>query len=183
MNTNKPIPDENECLAIMKHYGMFPNIISHSVQVKNVAEVIALNLKDDVKINIPLLLAGALLHDIAKSKSISEHLTRHDLLGADMLNDMGLQEIAFICASHVELKNFAPDGPLEEREIVHYADKRVKHDIVVSLDERIEDLIERYAIDETRRQILRNEHEFVKKLEKKIVSFMKVGLDSALSRL
>ena len=183
INTNNNIPNEEECLAIMVRCGMFPNIVEHSVQVKNVAEAIAQNLKDDVIVNKPLIIAGALLHDIAKTKSIVEHLLRHDIMGADMLREMGFSEIADICAAHVIMNDFMPEGSLEEREIVHYADKRVKHNLVVSLEERIEDLIDRYGINDEKRKFIQKEKDFIDGLEKKILRFMKVNMETALTGL
>jgi len=177
------IPSENECLEIMKACNMFPNIIAHSIQVKNVATTIANSLKPDIPINKELVIAGALLHDIAKTKSIIEKSYRHDLMGSAMLREMGLNDEAFICETHVIMKNFSADGPLLETEIVHYADKRVKHDIVVSLDERIRDLIERYGNTDERRQSIEKDRLFIEKLEKKICAHMKVDMETALSCL
>ena len=176
-------PNENECLKIMKTCNMFPNIIAHSIQVKNVAAAIADNLKPDIIINKELVIAGALLHDIGKTKSIIEKNYRHDLMGSAMLREMGLNDEAFICETHVIMTDFSETGPLLEAEIVHYADKRVKHDTVVSLDERLKDLIERYGTTYEKRQFIKKERLFVEKLEKKICAYMNVDMETALSCL
>ena len=181
--TNRGIPNEDECLKIMKACNMFPNIIAHSVQVKNVAAAITDNLKPDISINKELVIAGALLHDIAKTKSIIEKSYRHDLMGSAMLREMGLNDEAFICETHVIMNDFSASGPLLEAEIVHYADKRVKHDTVVSLDERMEDLIERYGNTEEKRQFIKKERYFIENLEKKILAHMKADMETALSCL
>ncbi len=177
------IPDESECLEIMKANHMLPNIIKHSIQVKNVSIAIASRLKEPSSINMNLVAAGALLHDIAKTKSIREGLHGHDLMGADMLNKMGLHSAALICATHVRMERFDSAGPLEECEIVHYADKRVKHDKIVSIEERIEDLLQRYGINsEARTRILEN-RDFVMALEKKIEAHMTSTISKALEEL
>ena len=54
-------------------------------------------------------------------------------------------EIAEIVGQHVRLKNYRPDGAICEKEIVYYADKRVNHDEVVSLDERLKYILDRYG--------------------------------------
>jgi hypothetical protein len=59
----------------------------------------------------------------------------------------------------------------------------VKHDKVVSLDERVEDLINRYGINEEKREALRQDKNFMQALEKKIVSFMSVSMETALAAL
>jgi putative nucleotidyltransferase with HDIG domain len=177
------VPTEDECLAIMEGCNAFPNIIAHSIQVKNVAVVITDNLLENTPINRNLVISGALLHDIAKTKSILENKHRHDLMGAAMLHELGLDDEAFICETHIILKDFLPDGPLLETEIVHYADKRVKHDIVVSIDERLEDLVERYGTSVEKRQSLSKDRGFIEKLEKKINSYMKIDIEAAISSL
>ena len=177
------VPNEDECLKIMKACNMFPNIIAHSIQVKNVAAAIVDNLKPGITVNKELVIAGALLHDIGKTRSIIERNYRHDLMGSAMLREMGLDEAAFICETHVIMTNFSETGPLLETEIVHYADKRVKHDSVVSLEERLKDLIERYGTTYEKRQFIEKERLFAEKLEKKICAHMKVDMEAALSRL
>ena len=177
------IPNESECLEIMKAHNMFPNIIAHSIQVKNVAAAITDNLKPDTSINKELVIAGALLHDIGKTKSIIEKNYRHDLMGSAMLREMGLNDEAFICETHVVMDSFSASGPLLETEIVHYADKRVKHHTVVSLDERIRDLIERYGNTDEKRRFIERDRLFIEKLEKKILANMTVDMEAALSCL
>ena len=57
-----------------------------------------------------------------------------------LLQEMGFISVAAIVEQHVVLTNFNPRGALDEREVVFYADKRVMHDRIVTLDERVEDL-------------------------------------------
>ncbi len=60
-------------------------------------------------------------------------------------------ELASIVGEHVILKNGMPAAGLSEKEIVYYADKRVTHDAIVSLDERRAYIIERYGNNDERR--------------------------------
>ena len=48
-----------------------------------------------------------------------------------------MDEIADIVGEHVTLKSYDPVGFITEQEIVYYADKRVNHAAVVSLEERL----------------------------------------------
>lgn len=170
-------------MELMNRYGMLPNIAAHSVQVKNVAAAIADSLKDGVEINRQLVVAGALLHDIAKTRSILENIPNHDLEGARLLREIGLEEEARICETHVHLKGFDASAPLGENEIVHYADKRVMHDRIVSLDERIEDLILRYGTTEEKIRMLKESKAFLLKLESRLLKFMRVDMETALAGL
>ncbi len=83
------------------------------------------------------VIAGALLHDIAKTLCIKTDC-RHAEIGRQICVELGYPELSEIVAEHVVLKNFTADlyiqGIFGSKEIVYYADKRVRHDQVVSLD-------------------------------------------------
>jgi len=81
MNIKAKYPSEDECFTIIHKYEMLPNIVDHSVQVKNVSIAIYEHLKSKDIISRELLVAAALLHDIAKTRSIKNREMRHDLIG------------------------------------------------------------------------------------------------------
>jgi hypothetical protein len=56
----------------------------------------------------------------------------------------GFFEVAEIVRNHVHLQTDL-DGPLVAREIIFYADKRVRHREIVSVRERMRDLRQRYG--------------------------------------
>ena len=66
-------------------------------------------------------------------------------LGAEILAELGYPELALVVREHVYLENVPDPRPLRESEVVNYADKRVLHDRVVSLADRIADLKVRYG--------------------------------------
>jgi len=167
----------------MKEYDMFPNIINHSVQVKRVALAITDNLLATAHIDRELVLASALLHDIAKTRTIKTGEIRHDLIGADMMRDMGFPAIAGIIEVHVVMLDFKPDGPLEEREIVYYADKRVMHDKIVTIDERIKDISCRYSKYVSDPAIIEKSRVFVHSMENKIIRWCSRNLEEIISEL
>ena len=162
------IPNESECFKIMGKYEMLPNIIEHSIQVKNVSIAIANNLISKNSVNMELICAGALLHDIAKTITLQTGERFHDKMGANLIMELGYPQVAEICASHVFLDSFNPHGDIEEREIVHYSDKRVKHDKIVSLEERFEDLLIRYGTTEKSRASILENQKFLYLLDEKI---------------
>ncbi|HPF06117.1 MAG TPA: HDIG domain-containing protein [Spirochaetota bacterium] len=183
MNSVSRYPTEEECFSIIRQYDMLPNIIDHSVQVKNVALAIYDNLREKEPVSRELLVAAALLHDIAKTRSIQNREMRHDLIGGEMLREMGLNEIAEIVENHVVFTGFQPDGPLTEKEIIYYADKRVMHDKVVNVHTRVDDLVERYGINEKVKELIIRNKEFVLELEAKIERFMITDIETALKGL
>ncbi len=177
------IPTEGECLELQRRYGMLPNIADHSRQVMLVSLAIVDCLREGATVDRDLVAASALLHDIAKTRSIETGDRRHDLAGADMMRDLGFESIAAVVESHVILDNFRPEGPLEEREIVFYADKRVMHDAIVSVEDRVDDLVKRYGANEMIRAMIRENKDFILRVERKIESFMNSTIEEAIGRL
>lgn len=139
------IPTKIECYRLMLQMGMLENIMIHSLQVCRVATWIGAQLKRrGTPIDLELVQAGALLHDITKTRSL-ETGEIHSESGGEYLIDLGYPEVGDIVRQHVKLDvYFASDRP-SEAEIVNYADKRVLHDKIVSLQERMDYILERYG--------------------------------------
>jgi uncharacterized protein len=174
-STGDRIPSRAECDELIVQYSMLPNIVKHSREVMRVALAIVDNLRSGVSVNRDLVLAAALLHDIAKTKSL-ETKERHDASGGALLRELGFRSAAEIVEQHVIIQNLNLEGRLEEREIVYYADKRVLHDTIVTIEERVHDLIRRYAAtEEIRHRILQNKTQALA-VERKIAGFMAMDL-------
>jgi uncharacterized protein len=183
MNKEKNgIPSQEECFKLMAAYRMLPNIMAHSAQVMRVAVAIADNLRNGTGIDRRKVMAGALLHDITKTRSIRTK-ERHDETGGMLLRELGFAEIGAIVEQHVYLRRINIQGPLEEREIVFYADKRVMHDQIVSLDERLRDLVRRYGVTEEISGRIMDNKGLVIEIERKISGFMKVDLQETIENL
>jgi HD superfamily phosphodiesterase len=101
--------------------------------------------------------AAALIHDIGKNAAL-ETGQDHAALGRRICLDHQLWEVADIVGEHVRLREYRPNGEFTEKEVVYYADKRVNHDRIVSLEERLAYILERYAgeHEDIRRRILAN---------------------------
>jgi len=124
---------------------MMDHIVSHSEQVCRVALSLVDHMNGrSVKLNRRLILASALLHDITKTRSF-ETKEDHALTGSQFLSERGYPEVGRIVAQHVRLDSYFHGNALDEAEIVNYADKRVLHDEVVSLEKRMAYIVERYA--------------------------------------
>jgi len=96
----RALPDLKEAIAIMKKAGANDEVIKHCQCVATLAVTISKRLqKRGVKIDGDLVLAGALLHDIGRSKS---HEIDHAVVGAAIAKDMGLDErIVRIIERHI----------------------------------------------------------------------------------
>lgn len=139
------VPSIQECYQLMDACGMLDNIRAHSVVVAKAARLIAQGLREaEIDISIQITTAGALLHDIGKTASLQSGQD-HSVIGKRICLNNHLDEIAPIVREHVRLKDHALNGGYSEKEIVFYADKRVNHDRVVSLDERLAYILDRYS--------------------------------------
>ena len=141
----------------MEQYNMLPNIRRHSLVVAHITDLLVTGLQDGVNAqrlpNRQLCISGALLHDIAKTPCLDGSCD-HASAGAEICLQHGYPEIAAIVEEHVILKDHNPDryqsGWFTARELVYYADKRVRHDEIVNLDERLDYIIEHYGNKDAR---------------------------------
>ncbi|MBN1102708.1 MAG: HD domain-containing protein [Deltaproteobacteria bacterium] len=163
------IPSIDACFKFMDTYHMPPHIRAHSIMVEKIATLLAEALeKAGVSLSLEKVRAGALLHDIAKRLCL-ETGEDHSVKGREICLLNSLDEIAEIVAEHVILKDYRPGGPITEKEIVYYSDKRVNHDTVVSLEKRLQYLLERYGQEkEHLNQAIMRNFERCKELERRI---------------
>ncbi len=169
------IPTRSQCLRLLNQTGMPPHIQEHSILVAEIALYLGRLLnQNSIRLNIELLEAGALLHDIAKARSLATG-ENHAELGARMVHDLGYGRLAPIVQEHVHLDSTRADGPVTESLLVNYSDKRVKHDRIVTLEERFLDLIDRYAKTEEHRARMRERLDLYFILERNIFYHLAIG--------
>jgi hypothetical protein len=95
-----------------------------------------------------------------------------------------MDEIVDMVREHVRLKNFHPERPIYSKEIIYYADKRVNHDSIVSLDERLRDLILRYAKGDAKlSKAMRENFRICKEVEKKLFGPLGFNPDDIAERV
>ncbi|XCN72779.1 MAG: HD domain-containing protein [Candidatus Electrothrix aestuarii] len=174
------IPGVDTCVALMEQYAMLPNIRRHSLLVARIAELLAHHLQEILPAGqapeLDFCVNGALLHDIAKTPCLKEGCD-HAATGAEICRKHGFPEIAEIVAGHIILQEFSLEkykkGLFPAREIVYYADKRVRHDAIVSLVERQEYILENYGGDNERvQQGIRKNFRRCGQLEDALFSFL-----------
>ncbi len=170
------IPSAEECFKIWDKYEMPQNIKEHSLMVGEVAAFIArLGKSRGFNVNVDLIKAGALLHDLGKFYSL-KYGGSHSQIGAAWAMEETKNPAIAQCIIHhvfwpaeIDLKKFF--APL----VVLYADKRVRHSKIVSLDERYEDILQRYGSTPKRKELIMMSYNKVKKIEKRI--FKELGVD------
>lgn len=141
-NENKNCPSFELCEKIQDFFQMSDAVKAHSNKVAAVALNICQRLYESgIVLDNKIVMAASMLHDIAKGK------TQHANVGANWIRDMGYEEISKIVVEHMEL-DIISKVPTE-KEVVYLADKLVKDDKLVSIDERFSYKEELYKDDKT----------------------------------
>ncbi len=162
---------------------MLANIRAHSILVARVAALLVDNIRQPgVSLSMERAVAGALLHDIGKTACLDTE-EDHAERGREICLALGMAEIAEIVAQHVILRDTG-QAVFTEEEVVYYADKRVNHDQVVSLEERLAYILERYGRNNARRhQAILLNFSRCKALEARIFARLPFGPDEVTARL
>jgi uncharacterized protein len=148
---SKRLPSREQAIELLRENNCPPQVINHCIAVAELALETASKLeKKGLKINIELVEAGALLHDLGRSKT---HTVDHAVAGAEIAQSAGLPEpVIRIIKRHVgggitakEAQKFGwPKDvyvPLTlEEKIVSYADKLIQKSKKVPIDVEVEQL-------------------------------------------
>jgi CTP:molybdopterin cytidylyltransferase MocA/HD superfamily phosphohydrolase YqeK len=137
--TCREVPTRAECEAILADRRVETSIVLHSRVVARVAERITNALvRSGMTLNAELVLAGAMLHDLAKGEP------DHAAVGAGILHLMDFPQVAAIVSVHTDL-DFS--GDIDESAIVYLADKLVRGEEIVTVDQRFQTALERFRDD------------------------------------
>lgn len=179
-NEEWKVPTVGECFRIWQKYQMMPHIKAHCLMVARVAMTLAKRFaKAGYPIREDLVLASALLHDIAKSYTIYFG-GDHAILGcAWVMQEIQNPLIAQAVLAHViwffdEGEQAIEKNPCTLANLISYSDKRVQHDKLVTLSGRFEDLIKRYGSTEEKRRLININYTQSQKIEN---AFVQSGVD------
>lgn len=166
-----------ECLELLRAARVPPHIAAHSAEVARCAVALARHLNGNShRLNEALVWSGGLLHDIAKEISLKTG-ENHARLGAALLEQWGWHAVAPIVRDHIELDPSMMQEPFSESLVVNYADKRVRHDEIVTLDERFADLVARYGKTPEKRALLERRWALYHVLERKLFAHTSIHPD------
>ncbi|NDV17970.1 HDIG domain-containing protein [Pseudodesulfovibrio sp. JC047] len=174
-----PVPDDAQCAEYWAYHDMLDNVADHSRMVANIATFMAQRAKEvGLPVDVPTVRASALLHDIAKTYCIL-HGGNHSQLGGAWAMDLTRNPIIASGVTHHVYWPFELDvekyfTPLA----VIYADKRVNHTDIVSIEERFKDLIKRYGIPLNLMDRIKATEDQALSLEKQLCDTLKVDLNA-----
>ena len=142
------VPTGAECRVLLGEVlGVAPGIARHGQAVAEVAVLLGRELnRKGYQLDIPLLEAAGLLHDLAREQP------DHARAGAALLRDLGYEAVAELVATHMGFP-VPEEGPVTAGELLYLADKVVQGERRVPLVERFRSAGERHAGDPA---ILRN---------------------------
>jgi len=170
--TIEPIPDEHDCMKLLQKHECPDHIVLHSRMVWTVAKIVGEGLlREGIPLDMELLKASCLLHDIAKYPCLKGRKGWHDAVGEEMLIQEGLPTVAAIIGQHVILKD-GNGGTIREEHVLFYSDKRVVHDKVVSLEDRFQYLADTYGKSPRALEGLNVMKDKTQRLEERLFQFL-----------
>lgn len=135
-------PTKQECFRLLEEYQTPEHVKRHCRAVALTACTIAGALNEKgYALNLDLILAAGLLHDIARVED------KHWEVGADFLLSLGYQQESDIVRVHMTYSPFSPVEKITETDMVCLGDRLVMEDQYVGLDVRIQ-----YVIDKMKRK-------------------------------
>ncbi len=173
-----PAPSDDECQAYWDRFCMPDHVRGHSQSVATVATALAKSARArGLAVDVQTVRAAALLHDLAKAYTI-RHGGNHCQLGGAWVMDLtGNAAMAQAVIHHVTWpfdldfrKHFLPL-------VVIYADKRVRHEEIVTFDERFSDLLDRYGKTEDIRRKMMNAREQIVAIENGLQTLLGIDLN------
>ena len=127
------IPDYDTCIEMLKSEGCSKAVISHCIAVRDIAVKIAK--KTDA--NIALVEAGALLHDIGRSKT---HGIKHAVEGVKIAKKLGLDKsIILIIERHIGAGLSKEEAKKLGLPVKDYIPETIEEKIVCHADNLIDD--------------------------------------------
>lgn len=158
-------PTRGECEQLLNEYGTPEHVKGHCRAVAETAYIIGIALNEKgLKLDLDLILAAGLLHDIARVEE------KHEKAGAQIIEEKGYDAEAVIIKAHTRY-DFSPDKPIDETDLVCLADRLVLEDRYAGLDDRIDYIINkaaRHGHPEAKPVILKKKEEtkiFIDRLE------------------
>jgi molybdenum cofactor cytidylyltransferase len=133
------LPDADACEALLRRRATPAAVAAHSRRVRDVALRLAGAANAaGLGVDLRLLTAAALTHDVARERP------GHADAAAAALEEEGYARVARVVARHMTLSG-PPAEPPGETELLYLADKLVRDDALVTLEERRREAVGRFA--------------------------------------
>lgn len=132
-------PNLEECYALLEKCQVPEPVVRHGEAVAATARKFAALLNQaGGHLNVDLIQAAGLLHDLAKGQP------NHAAAGAATLGALGYARVAEIVAEHMDI-NLDLAGRLDEKSLVYLADKLIQGSRLVHLEQRFQAAREKFS--------------------------------------
>jgi molybdenum cofactor cytidylyltransferase len=170
-----PILNDRECRVLLEKVCRLPEaVIDHCRQVARVADALAGAVNaGGGGLDTALVRSAAYVHDAARLER------DHARAGARLLKAMGFPEMAAIIAVHMHIDASA-NAPLDEAQLVYFADKRVSGDTVVSIAQRFEAKLQKYGGDPAVGAKIQRQHQTALMIQNKLEGLAGQTVDGIL---
>lgn len=176
----RAIPTEAECVSLWDKYGMYENIRRHSRCVAKICLALAKRAqKLGFDVSPEESYAAGLLHDLAKTRCLEQGGSHAQLGSAWIVQETGNYKLGQAALLHVHWAWELPadSGICQLPFFVLYADKRVRHDVIVTLAERFDDLQTRYGLTPEARAGIADTYKQTLELQARLGIYLKWNLN------
>ncbi len=170
------IPSPAECMVVLvEKCFVSKKVLAHCCKVAEVASSLAAALKGlGWDINEPLVVAAALLHDMAKGRP------NHATTAESMLRKLGYPRVAELVGAHMSTA-VRDDRAVDELDVVRLSDRVVEEDRVVRLEHKFEIKMQRHKTDRKVAAAIRERFDQCRMLRQKVENVLGEPVDSVLS--
>jgi putative nucleotidyltransferase with HDIG domain len=159
---NLQSPSIEECYCILNLHDVPNNIIKHCSEVSRITLNILNKLNENgYNFNENVLQASALLHDLARMEK------NHAEAGAKILKNLGYEQVGNIISTHMDIEVDETED-ITENEILYLADKVIKENKFVKLQERFSEYSLKFAGNFQALNKIQKRFDEADKIEKKI---------------
>ena len=156
------IPELDQCWQILSEARVDEKIEKHCFAVACTALDLVGRLNSaGAGLDEKLVLAAALLHDIARREP------DHALAGARLLETRGYPLVAAVVGPHMDI-DVSEERPLTESEVVYYADKIVRGNTLVSINDRFGATLRKFKDDPQASEAVLNRMRQAERIKKKM---------------
>ncbi|MEW9122297.1 MAG: DVU_1551 family NTP transferase [Thermotaleaceae bacterium] len=159
---HRDAPSRKECYAILNLCNVPEPVVRHCIKVAKVSMNILSKFKyAGYVLNEDVLEAAALLHDIAKPKK------NHAQEGAMILKEIGYEHVGDIIVTHTDIVVYE-DEKITENEILYLADKLVKEEQCMLLEERFQQQLMAYCNNAEALKKIKQRYDAAQKIMRKL---------------
>lgn len=171
------IPSPEECMVLLvEKCFVSKKVLAHCCMVAEVASSLASALKGQGwAINQQLVVAAALLHDMAKGRP------DHAATAKNMLKKLGYPRVAELVGDHMNTA-VREDHVVDELDVVRLSDRVVEENRVVRLEHKFENKMRRHKSDEKVAEAIRERYRQCRMLKQKVEKVLGEPVDSVLGQ-